>query len=166
MSWPEALPAPRSDRAGIYMLCSSFSPPLSGISTVYERTPASFTFLSLAFDIAPYGFDRCPARSQQAEALAPEGFLPQLCPDLWIFLFQQSAAGTLISVDKFTEFALRLRTEHDMNMIDIMVPFFQGDPVIRCNILKYLSCPTRTRIIYHLSSILHNHNQVIIQKEH
>ena len=166
MFWPEALPAPRSDRAGIYTLYSSFSPPLPEISTVYERASAAFTFLSLSLNIAPYGFYRCPARSQQAEAPAPEGFLPQLCPDLRIFLFQQPAAGTLISVDKLTEFTLRLCTEHDMNMINIMVPFFQSDPVIRCYILKYLSRPGRNRVIYHLSSILHNHNQVIIQKKH
>ncbi len=38
-----------------------------------------------------------------------------------IFLFQQSATGTFISIDKFTKFCSRLHTEHYMHMINVMV---------------------------------------------
>ena len=36
-------------------------------------------------------------------------------------LFHQSATGAFISIDKFTKFCSRLRTEHYMHMINVMV---------------------------------------------
>ena len=47
--------------------------------------------------------------------------LSRVFPDFGIFLFQQSATGTFISIDKFTKFCSRLRAEHYMHMINVMV---------------------------------------------
>ena len=63
---------------------------------------------SLCLDIRPYHVDRGTPGGQQAEALAPESFLPQLLPDLREFLLQDPAAGALIRVDELTQFRSRL----------------------------------------------------------
>ena len=48
-------------------------------------------------------------------------WFPVFFSDFRIFLFQQSATGTFISIDKFTKFCSRLRTEYYMHMINIMI---------------------------------------------
>ena len=50
-----------------------------------------------------------------------KSFFPEFFPDFGIFLFQQSATGTFISIDKFTKFCPQLRTEHYMHMINVMI---------------------------------------------
>ena len=84
-------------------------------------------FLPLCLDVLTDHFDRSSAGTQEAEALTPEHFLPELLPDLRILFFDQTAAGTFIGIDKFTEFRLRMGTEHDMDMVLIVIPLFQGD---------------------------------------
>ena len=91
-----------SDRSGNDMLCS-------------------ILFLSLGFNILTDYFYWSASICQQAKALTPKGFFPEFFPDFGIFLFQQSATGTFISIDKFTKFCSRLRTEHYMHMINVMV---------------------------------------------
>ena len=80
-------------------------------------------FLPLCLDVLADHFDRSSAGTQKAEALTPEHFLPELLPDLRILFFDQTAAGTFIGIDKFTEFRFWMGPEHDMNMIPIMIPF-------------------------------------------
>ena len=41
---------------------------------------------------------------------------------------QQSVVGTFTGIDEFTAFRLWLRAEHHMNMVCIVIPFFQYDP--------------------------------------
>ena len=64
----------------------------------------SILFLSLIFDVLTDHFYWCPSCRQKTETLAPECFFPKFFPDFRILFFQQSAAGTFISIDKFTEF--------------------------------------------------------------
>ena len=47
--------------------------------------------------------------------------LSRVFPDFGIFLFQQSATGTFISIDKFTKFCSQLRTEHYMHTLNVMI---------------------------------------------
>ena len=107
------------DRSGNDMLCSML-------------------FLSLGFDVLTDYFYRCPSCRQKAEALAPECFLPEFFPDFRILFFQQPAAGTFISIDKFTKFRFRLCTKHYMHMINIMIPFLQNNSIPWSNI-SYIS---------------------------
>ena len=80
------------DRSGNGMLCSML-------------------FLSLGLDVLTDHFYWCPSCRQKTETLAPECFFPKFFPDFRIPFFQQSAAGTFISIDKFTEFRFRLCTK-------------------------------------------------------
>ena len=91
-------------------------------------------------------------RHSGAEALTPEHFLPELLPDLRILFFDQTAAGAFIGIDKFTEFRLRMCTEHDMDMVLIVIPLFQGDMIFGRDIFKDFSCAIRDRIIQDLFS--------------
>ena len=90
-------------------------------------------FLPLCLDVLTDHFDRSSAGTQKTEALTPEHFLPELLPDLRILFFDQTAAGTFIGIDKFTEFRLRMGTEHDMDMVLIVIPLFQGDMIFGLN---------------------------------
>ena len=85
-------------------------------------------------------FNRCPSCRQKAETLAPECFFPKFFPDFRILFFQQPAAGTFISIDKFTEFRFRLCTKHYMHMVNIMIPFLQNNSISGCNIFPYFFC--------------------------
>ena len=100
----------------------------------------SILLLSLGFNVLTDYFYWSASSCQQTETLAPKGFFPEFFPDFWIFLFQQSATGTFISIDKFTEFCSRLRTEHYMHMINVMIPFFQNNPIPWSNMFPYLFC--------------------------
>ena len=62
--------------------------------------------------------------------------LSRVFPDFGIFLFQQSATGTFISIDKFTKFCSQLRTEHYMHMINVMVLLYHR-PHYRTSVLFY-----------------------------
>ena len=81
----------------------------------------SILLLSLGFNVLTDYFYWSASSCQQTETLAPKGFFPEFFPDFWIFLFQQSATGTFISIDKFTKFCPQLRTEHYMHMINVMI---------------------------------------------
>ena len=116
----------------------------------------SMLFLSLGFDVLTDYFYRCPSCRQKAEALAPECFLPELFPDFRILFFQQPATGTFISIDKFTEFRLWLCAEHHINMVCIVIPFFQYDPVSGCDILKDLFCSFGYFVVQYFSSVFYN----------
>ena len=59
-------------------------------------------FLPLCLDVLTDHFDRSSAGTQEAEALTPEHFLPELLPDLRILFFDQTAAGAFIGIDEFT----------------------------------------------------------------
>ena len=120
-------------------------------------------FLPLCLDVLTDHFDRSSAGTQEAEALTPEHFLPELLPDLRILFFDQTAAGTFIGIDKFTEFRLRMGTEHDMDMVLIVIPLFQGDMIFGRDIFKDFSCATRDRIIQDLFPVLYNQDQMIIE---
>ena len=50
---------------------------------------ARFIFLTLAFYILPYRFNRRPACTEQTEALTSEYFFPEFFSYLWILFFQQ-----------------------------------------------------------------------------
>ena len=89
----------------------------------------SILFLSLVFDVLTDHFYWCPSCRQKAETLAPERFFPKFFPDFRILFFQQPAAGTFISIDKFTEFCFRLCTKHYMHMVNIMIPFLQNNSI-------------------------------------
>ena len=89
----------------------------------------SILFLSLGFDVLTDHFNRCPSCRQKAETLAPECFFPKFFPDFRILFFQQPAAGTFISIDKFAEFCFRLCTKHYMHMVNIMIPFLQNNSI-------------------------------------
>ena len=110
MFFPEVSSVLLLDRSGNDMLCS-------------------ILFLSLGFDVLTDHFYWCPSCRQKAETLAPECFFPKFFPDFRILFFQQPAAGTFISIDKFTEFCFRLCTKHYMHMINIMIPFLQNNSI-------------------------------------
>ena len=116
----------------------------------------SMLFLSLGFDVLTDYFYRCPSCRQKAEALAPECFLPKFFPAFRILFFQQPATGTFISIDKFTEFRLWLCAEHHINMVCIVIPFFQYDPVSGCDILKDLFCSFEYFVVQYFSSVFYN----------
>ena len=115
-------------------------------------TPVSYTHL-----------DVYKRQTQEAEALTPEHFLPELLPDLRILFFDQTAAGAFIGIDKFTEFRLRMGTEHDMDMVLIVIPLFQGDMIFGRDIFKDFSCAIRDRIIQDLFPVLYDQDQMIIE---
>ena len=145
MFCPEVSSVLLSDKFGNDMLCS-------------------ILFLSLAFNILTDYFYRSASSCQYAKTLTPKGFFPKFFSDLWILLFQQSATCTFISIDKFTKFCSRLRTEHYMHMINVMIPFFQNTPLPWSNMFPYLFCSFWNRIINHFSSIFHHHDQMIIHQ--
>ena len=86
----------------------------------------SMLFLSLGFDVLTDYFNWCASCRQKAETLTPECFFPKFFPDFRILFFQQPAAGTFISIDKFTKFCPRLRTEYYMHMINVMILLYHG----------------------------------------
>ncbi len=116
-------------------------------------------FLTLAFYILPYRFNRRPACTEQTEALAPECIFPEFFSYLGILFFQQPAAGAFIGIDEFTEFRLWLCAEHHMNMVCIVIPFFQYDPVSGCDILKDLFCSFGYFVVQYFSSVFYNHHR-------
>ena len=124
---------------------------------------ARFIFLTLAFYILPYRFNRRPACTEQTEALAPECIFPEFFSYLGILFFQQPAAGAFIGIDEFTEFRLWLCAEHHMNMICIVIPFFQYDPVSGCDILKDLFCSFGYFVIQYFSSVFYNQGDNIAE---
>ena len=126
----------------------------------------SILFLSLGFDVLTDHFYWCPSCRQKAETLAPKCFFPKFFPDFRILFFQQSAAGTFICIDKFTEFHFGLCTKHYMHMINIMILFLQNNSIPWGNISPYFLCSFWNRIIDNFSSIFHHHNQVIIHQVH
>ena len=119
-------------------------------------------FLPLRLDVLADHFDRSSSGTQEAEALTPEHFLPELLPDLRILFFDQTAAGAFIGIDKFTEFRLRMCTEHDMDMVLIVIPLFQGDMIFGRNVFKDFSCAIRDRIIQDLFPVLYDQNQICL----
>ena len=123
------------------------------------------TFLgkSYQYEVETDHFDQSSAGTQKTEALTPEHFLPELLPDLQILFFDQTAAGTFIGIDKFTEFRLRMGTEHDMDMVLIVIPLFQGDMIFGRNVFKDFSCAIRDRIIQDLFPVLYDQDQMIIE---
>ena len=116
---------------------------LSQVSTSYPRVPRDFLpghgHISYLLSCPDTDSLCC----QQAKALNPKGFFPKFFPDFGIFLFQQSATGTFISIDKFTKFCSRLRTEHYMHMINVMV-YYTIDHIIEQVFFSFLrnSSPT------------------------
>ena len=116
----------------------------------------SMLFLSLGFDVLTDYFNWCASCRQKAETLTPECFFPKFFPDFRILFFQQPAAGTFISIDKFTEFRFRLCAEHHINMVCIVIPFFQYDPVSGCDILKDLFCSFGYFVVQYFSSVFYN----------
>ena len=117
MFFPEVSSVLLLDRSGNDMLCS-------------------ILFLSLIFDVLTDHFYWCPSYRQKTETLTPERFFPKFFPDFRILFFQQPAAGTFISIDKFAEFCFRLCTKHYMNMVNIMIPFLQNNSIPWGNISK------------------------------
>jgi len=124
----------------------------------------------LTFNIGFDHFQGCSAGGQQAEALTPECFLPQPAFDFRMFFLDQTAASTLIGVDKSADLAFGVGFEKDMNVIliviVIVIPFLKRNLVIRCNILENFSGSGRNRFIQHLSSVFHNQNKVIMEKKY
>lgn len=51
-----------------------------------------------------------------------------------------------------------------MHVIDIMVPFFKNQAVVLSNLCKKVFCLFRDCVIDHLSSIFHDHDQMVIQQ--
>ena len=135
------------DRSGNDMLCSML-------------------FLSLGLDVLTDHFYWCPSCRQKTETLAPECFFPKFFPDFRILFFQQSAAGTFISIDKFTEFRFRLCTKHYVHIVNIMILFLQNNSIPWSNIFPYLFCPFWNWIIDNFSSIFYHHDQMIIHQVH
>ena len=101
--------------------------------------PPFLILVSLVFDVLPDDIDGNAASREQAEALIPEVFLPQLLPYGREFLLDASAARALVGVDELAQFGFRLGGEHDMDMIDVMIPFFADDAVVRSDGFEHLS---------------------------
>ena len=116
----------------------------------------SMLFLSLGFDVLTDYFYRRPACTEQTEALTSECFFPEFFSYLWILFFQQSATGTFIGINEFTGFRLWLCAEHHINMVCIVIPFFQYDPVSGCDILKDLFCSFGYFVVQYFSSVFYN----------
>jgi len=83
-----------------------------------------------------------------------------------MFFLNQTAAGTLIGVDKSADLAFGVGFEKDMNVILIMIPFLKRNLVIRSNILENFSGSGRNRFIQHFSPEFHNQNKVIMEKKY
>ena len=113
-------------------------------------------FLPLRFYIFFDHFDRCSTGCEQAEALTPERFLPQLFPNRREFFFQESAAGTFVSIDKLAEFTLWLSPEHHMNMITVVIPLINLNTIPWCDIRKDFLSTVRNRIVKDISSVFYN----------
>ena len=75
----------------------------------------------------------------------------------------RSAAGTFTGIDEFTAFRLWLCAEHHMNMVCIVIPFFQYDPVSGCDILKDLFCSFGYFVIQYFSSVFYNQGDNIAE---
>lgn len=54
-------------------------------------------------------------------------------------------------------------TEHDMDMVLIVIPLFQGDMIFGRDIFKDFSCAIRDRIIQDLFPVLYDQDQMIIE---
>ena len=76
---------------------------------------------------------------------------------------QQSVVGTFTGIDEFTAFRLWLCAEHHMNMVCIVIPFFQYDPVSGCDILKDLFCSFGYFVIQYFSSVFYNQGDNIAE---
>ena len=123
----------------------------------------SSTF-SLTLDIFTDHIHRRSTRAQQTETLTPEVFLPEPASDFGELLLQEPAAGTLIGIDEAAEFGCRFCPEHDMDMIRIMVPFFQDDTIPGTDIGKDLLCPLGNLVIEYFSPVFHHEDQMIVQQ--
>jgi hypothetical protein len=126
--------------------------------------PCSASALPLRFDILSDCLNGSPSRCEKAETLAPECFFPQFLPDLWIFLFQKAAARAFIGIDELAEFCFRLRAEHDMDVVNVMVPLFQSDPVVIRNIQEDFLSTVGNGVIYDLPPVLHYQDQMVIHQ--
>ena len=51
-----------------------------------------------------------------------------------------------------------------MDMVNVMVPLFQGDPIVVCDIQKDLFPPVGDGIVYDLPPVLYHQDQVIIHQ--
>ena len=122
-------------------------------------------FLTLCFNVFPDHFDWCSTGCYQTETLAPESFFPQLLSNLREFFLQESAAGTLVSIDKLAEFTLWLSPEHHVDMITVMIPLIHLNAIPGCDIRKYFLSTVRNRIVKDISSVFYNQNKVIIQQK-
>lgn len=71
------------------------------------------------------------------------------------FFLDQSATGTLVRIDEFAQRGLWLRSEHDVDMIDIVVPFFDCYCVVWSNIFKYVFQAVRNIIINYFPSVFY-----------
>lgn len=122
-------------------------------------------FLTLRFYVSPDHFNRYSTGCYQTETLTPESFLPQLLSNLREFFFQESAAGTLISIDKLAAFTLRLSPEHHMDMITVMVPLIHLNAIPCCDIRKDFPGTVRNSVTKNIPSVFHNQNKVMIQQK-
>ena len=105
-----------------------FSPKQYGRSLRFFMAYPPFSILvSLIFDVLPDNLDGNAAGREQAEALIPKILLPELLADNREFFLYTAAACALVSIDKLAQLRFWLCGEHDMDMIDIMVPFFADD---------------------------------------
>ena len=73
------------------------------------------------------------------------------------------SALKLTGIDEFTAFRLWLCAEHHMNMVCIVIPFFQYDPVSGCDILKDLFCSFGYFVIQYFSSVFYNQGDNIAE---
>ena len=76
------------------------------------------SLLTLTFNIGFDYFRGCSAGGQQAEALTPECLLPQPALDIRMFFLNQTAAGTLIGVDKSADLAFGVGFEKDIALAE------------------------------------------------
>lgn len=122
--------------------------------------------MPLVFDILPDDIDGNAASREQAETLVLEVFLPQLLPDGRELVLDAAAARTLVGVDELAQFGFRLGGEHDVDMIDVMIPLFTGDAVVRSDSFEYLTKPARNFIVDDFPTILHDEDEVIVHAEY
>lgn len=120
--------------------------------------------LTLTFNVGMDYFYRCTACGKKTETLASERPLPQFFPDLRIFFLDQPAACTLIGIDELTNLCFRLCPEHHMDMVDIMIPLFQSNPMLGSCVLKNSLCAAGNVIINHFPAVFYHHDQMIIQQ--
>jgi hypothetical protein len=77
---------------------------------------------------------------------------------------QETAGRAFIGIDEFTELCVRLGTEHDMDMVNVMVPLFQSDPIVVCDLQEDLLPPVGDGIVYDLPPVLHHQDQMIVHQ--